>query len=103
MSSQSTTERPAMIRERLERGLRVDALSIRDDSHRHAGHAGAQAGGGHFHVRIVSTDFLNHSQIPRHRLVYQAMGDAMRNDCIHALSIEALTPDEDTSGDLSAE
>ncbi|MDR9413679.1 MAG: BolA family transcriptional regulator [Spiribacter salinus] len=103
MTANLRSERPAMIRERLEQGLSIESLSVRDDSHLHAGHAGAQAGGGHFHVRIVSDDFANHSQVARHRLVYQAMGDAMRNDCIHALSIEALTPDEDASGDLTPE
>lgn len=101
MTAESISDRPAMIRERLERGLRVLSLTVRDDSHLHRGHAGAQAGGGHFHVRIVSEDFIHHSRVARHRLVYQAMGDAMRNDCIHALSIEALTPEEDASGDTS--
>ena len=88
------SERPAMIRTRIEAAINVIDLQVRDDSHLHAGHAGARAGGGHFYVRVVSPDFTGLTLIARHRLIYQAMGDAMRNDCIHALSIDALTPKE---------
>ncbi len=95
MSVPPRAERPAMIRERLEAALPVSHLDVRDDSHLHAGHAGAQAGGGHYHVRITSPAFAGASRIQRHRMVYEALGEAMRNDCIHALGIEALTPDED--------
>lgn len=94
MTQISAAERPAMIRQRLTQALTIEALSVRDDSHLHAGHAGAQAGGGHYHVYVVSPDFDNHPRLARHRLIYQAMGDAIRADCIHALSIEALTPSE---------
>jgi BolA protein len=94
MSDMPRNERPAMIRERLHRALSIEALEIHDDSHRHVGHAGAQAGGGHYTLRIVSHDFAGQQRLRRHRLVYDAIGDAMRNDCIHALSIEALTPTE---------
>ncbi len=94
MSEIPRRERPAMIRSRLENNLSIDSLEVQDDSHRHVGHAGAQAGGGHYSLRIVSDDFAGRRRLQRHRLVYDAMGDAMRNDCIHALSIEALTPAE---------
>ena len=94
MSDIPKAERPQMIRERLEQALQVEQLEIIDDSHLHAGHAGAKAGGGHYRVRIVSPDFAGESRIARHRRVYAALGDAMRNDCIHALSLEALTPDQ---------
>lgn len=90
----SESERVEMIRQRLEQALDVHHLEIQDDSHKHAGHAGAQAGGGHFQVRVVSPDFQGLSTLQRHRKVYEAMGDAMRNDVIHALAIKALTPDE---------
>lgn len=52
-----------MIRERIEQALHVEALSVRDDSHLHAGHAGARAGGGHFHVHVISNDFRGLSQV----------------------------------------
>lgn len=94
MSDASHSERPAMIRERLQRALSIEALEVHDDSHRHVGHAGARAGGGHYSLRIVSPDFVGQRRLQRHRLVYDAIGDAMRDDCIHALSIEALTPTE---------
>jgi BolA protein len=94
LSEPSTTDRPAMIRQRLQAALEVEALAVIDDSHHHVGHAGAQAGGGHYRVRVVSPAFRKLGRIARHRMVYQAMGEAMRNDCIHALSIEALTPEE---------
>ncbi|MDR9406192.1 MAG: BolA family protein [Spiribacter sp.] len=94
MSEPSAAERPQLIRERLHQALTIEALSVRDDSHHHVGHAGAQAGGGHYHVTVVSPDFHNQHRVARHRLIYQAMGDAIRADCIHALSIEALTPTE---------
>ncbi|ABI56071.1 BolA family protein [Alkalilimnicola ehrlichii MLHE-1] len=90
----SGNERVEMIRQRLEQALDVHSLEIQDDSHKHAGHAGAQAGGGHYQVRVVSPDFAGLNTLQRHRKVYGAMGDAMRNDIIHALGIKALTPDE---------
>ena len=90
----SEGERAALIRERLEAALTIEALDIRDDSHKHAGHAGAAAGGSHFQVRVVSPDFAGLPPLQRHRKVYAALGDAMREDVIHALAIQALTPDE---------
>lgn len=70
----------------------VDLL-VKDQSHLHAGHAGAQDGKGHFNVRVVSKLFEGHSRIQRHRLVFDAVSDMMETD-IHALKIHALTPDE---------
>ena len=89
-----TAERVAMIRSRLEEAIPVEHLEIEDESHLHRGHEGAKAGGGHFRVLVVSPRFADQNRIQRHRTVYQAMGDAMRADTIHALSIRALTPDE---------
>ncbi len=88
-------DRVELIRQRLSQALRIERLEVWDDSHLHAGHAGARAGGGHYRVRVVSPDFAGRSRIQRHRMIYDAMGDAMRADTIHALSIQALTPEED--------
>lgn len=85
--------RVAMIRERLTLAFTPTELDIEDDSAKHAGHAGARSGGGHFNVRIVSGEFSGKSQVQRHRLVYDALGDAMQQE-IHALSIQAKAPDE---------
>lgn len=95
------TTRIDMIRQRLSAALQVQELEIIDDSHLHVGHAGARAGGGHYRVRIVRPDFTGQRQLQRHRMVYNALGDAMRNDIIHALNIEALTPAEAGSSTIS--
>jgi len=69
------------------------AIEIIDDSARHAGHAGARDGGGHFRLAIVSPRFAGCRTMERHRLVYDALGPLMKRE-IHALSIDAKTPDE---------
>ena len=66
-------------------------VSVQDDSHLHAGHAGAATGRGHFSVRIVSTAFAGLPPIARHRAVYAAVDTLMQTD-IHALSIHAQPP-----------
>jgi BolA protein len=91
----SNEERVNMIRERINASLHPTALEIVDDSAKHAGHAGARGGGGHFNVSIVSDEFEGKSLIQRHRMVYDALGDAMHKE-IHALSINARTPGEAT-------
>lgn len=68
-------------------------LEVKDDSHRHAGHAGAADGRGHFKVMVVSDAFAGKAPLARHRAVYAALGEMMETD-IHALSIKALTPQE---------
>jgi len=87
-------ERVAMIRDKLTACLSPRELDIQDDSAKHAGHAGAQSGGGHFIVSIVSDAFAGKTPIQRHRMVYDALGrEAMQHE-IHALSIRAKTPEE---------
>jgi BolA protein len=91
-----TAERVATIRSRLEAAFQPDALDVVDESHRHAGHAGARDGRGHFQVRIVSRQFASKRPLERHRLVYAALGTLMQTD-IHALAVNALTPEEAVS------
>lgn len=86
-------ERVELIRVRLNKAFEPAQLDIVDDSHQHVGHAGAASGGGHFTVSIVSEKFSDHSTLERHRMVYQAVDDLMPAE-IHALSIKALTPEE---------
>ena len=81
------------IRSLLSSSLQVKAIEVIDDSHLHAGHAGARDGRGHYRVRIVADDFEGLRPIQRHQLVYRSLGDMMQTD-IHALSIAALTPAE---------
>lgn len=82
------------IRALLQAALQPLSLNVSDDSHRHAGHAGARGGQGHFSVDIVSRAFAGRSPLARHRMVYAALGDMMHTD-IHALAIRARTPGED--------
>lgn len=89
-----TAERIGRIRAALEQELAPLQLEIKDDSAKHAGHAGAREGG-HFRVRLVSEAFRGKSAIERHRLVFAAVADLMGRD-IHALNIDAKTPEEIT-------
>lgn len=86
-------DRVAAIRERLTQQLSPEQLEIVDESHLHAGHAGAASGAGHFAVTIVSDKFQDKSLLERHRMVYMAVDDLMRSE-IHALSIQARTTEE---------
>jgi BolA protein len=88
-----SVERIEMIRERLTNALQPAELKIIDESAKHAGHAGAASGGGHFIVNITAAAFNDKPLIQRHRLVYDAVDDMMQRE-IHALSIQAKTPEE---------
>jgi BolA protein len=90
----STAERLEKIRQLLNAQLAPVSLEIRDDSAQHAGHAGAREGG-HFSVVVVSEQFAGRTRMQRHQLVYDAVSTLMRTD-IHALSIQARTPQEQT-------
>ncbi len=81
----------ALLRERLA-ALSPQSLVIDDESHLHAGHAGAKEGG-HYKITIVATAFAGHNTVKRHRMIHTAVGDLMRGR-IHALSIRAFSPDE---------
>lgn len=80
------------IRTALEAALSPSLLVVTDDSQKHAGHAGARDGRGHFHVQIVSEAFAGLSPLARHRAIYVALGQMMETD-IHALSIQASAPE----------
>jgi BolA protein len=89
----TTAERAALIEARLTAALApVESIRITDDSAQHAGHAGASAGG-HFSVTIVASVFAGKPRVARHRMVYDALADAMQRG-IHALAITAYTPEE---------
>jgi len=83
----------AALRERLA-ALKPLRLDLRDESGQHAGHAGARpSGGSHWQLTIVSEAFRGKSAVARHRMVYEALGDLMKQD-VHALRIEALAPEQ---------
>jgi BolA protein len=86
------------IQAKLEAGLRPERLEIVDDSHRHAGHAGTRAGGeSHFTVTVVSAAFVGLGRIDRQRRVNRLLAEELAGP-VHALSVKALTPDEQDPG-----
>jgi len=87
-----TASRTERLLQRLA-ALQPERVEVTDDSHQHAGHAGAADSRGHFTVLVVSKRFAGLSTLRRHRLVYEAVGDMMTTD-LHALSIQALAPGE---------
>ena len=86
-----SSETIELLRQRLAL-LQPETVVIVDDSHRHAGHAGARDGG-HYQLQLVAQAFAGKSTIARHRMIYDAAGDLMRGQ-IHALSIRAEVPGE---------
>jgi len=69
------------------------SLEIIDESSKHAGHAGARDGGGHYVLKIVSDRFAGNNTVARHRMIYSALGNLMKRE-IHALTIQAITPND---------
>ena len=90
-------ERLSRIEAALRQAFAPDELRVEDESHLHAGHAGAQSGRGHFRVHITAEAFRDRKLLARHRAVYDALGDMMQTD-IHALAIHARAPGESTGG-----
>lgn len=84
--------RPALIESRLYSNLDATHVEVMDDSQLHAGHLGAEGGGGHFRVVVVSPRFEGVSRLEAQRMVYRALGDLM-DGAIHALQMQTLTPD----------
>lgn len=81
-----------LIKQKLN-ALNPQSIELIDNSAAHAGHEGAKSGGGHYHITIVAEVFAGKSQVQRHQMIYQALGEMMRQQ-IHALGINALTPTE---------
>ena len=82
------------IRRKLTERLAPSRLEIVDESHRHAGHAGARPEGEtHFAVTIVAAEFTGLNRVARQRLVYGILADELASR-VHALSLTTLAPDE---------
>ena len=86
-------KRIALFEEDLRKSFAIEHLDIEDESHLHAGHAGAASGGGHFKLTIISPDFKGLTSLARHRAVYAALNEHIPQE-IHALTIFAKTPEE---------
>ena len=83
------------IRTKLTARFAPTRLEIVDESHRHAGHAGAHpAGETHFAVTIVAAAFAGQNRVARQRLVYQTLADELATR-VHALSLTTLAPGEE--------
>ena len=86
-------ERIILFEADLQQAFAIKSLQIDDESHLHAGHAGAASGGGHFKLTIVSPEFKGMNLVARHRAIYAALNRHITKE-IHALTIVALTPEE---------
>ncbi len=84
-------DRRARIEEKLRESFDASYVLVLDESHLHAGHAGAREGGGHFRAVVVSPHFEGKLPVERQRLVYAVLAEEMGRD-IHALSMQTLTP-----------
>ena len=86
------------IRERLQTALAPERLEVVDESHLHAGHAGARPGGeSHFRLLVVASAFAGRTRVERQRMVHAALADLLRTD-IHALAMATRTPEEASRG-----
>ena len=94
MNEDISKQRQQLITERLLSALDPSEIAVIDESHLHHKHQEAvQHGGGHFKLRIVSEKFVDKTELERHRMIYLALGESIGQE-IHALSIKALTEDE---------
>lgn len=83
-----------MIERKLKEAFSPLALEVIDESHQHAGHAGAhEQGESHFRVKIVAEAFAGKSRVERHRLVNQTLEQELKSR-IHALAVRAMAPEE---------
>lgn len=89
------SKRAETIEKILTEAFMPSQVLVKDQSHLHAGHAGAADGKGHFDVTLVSSKFDGQSRINRHRMVYDALSSYMQSD-IHALRINAISPTDQT-------
>jgi BolA protein len=88
--------RIALFEHDLQKSFAIEHLHIEDESHLHAGHAGAATGGGHFKLTIVAPEFKGMGLVARHRAIYAALNRHIPTE-IHALTINATAPGESGS------
>jgi BolA protein len=94
MSSTATGPVATEMLKRLHSALSPSRVALTDDSEKHRGHGGYNpAGESHFTLEIESAAFAGKSRVERQRMVYQALGELMR-ERVHALSIRASAPGE---------
>ncbi len=89
----TTSARARLIDQRLREHLDAIHVEVIDDSALHAGHLGAEGGGGHFRVVVVSPRFEGAGRVAAQRMVYAALGDLLEHE-IHAVQMKTFTPGE---------
>jgi BolA protein len=89
--SAAVSDRRTRIEQALRERLNAVHVEVVDESHLHAGHAGAASGAGHFRVTVVSPRFEGLSRVAAQRLVYGAIGELMGPE-IHAFAMATFTP-----------
>lgn len=94
----TTPPRARQIEDRLRERLAAVHVEVLDDSARHADHLGAEGGGGHFLVLVVSPRFEGVGRVAAQRMVYGALADLMTRD-IHALQMRTMTPAQWAGGE----
>jgi BolA protein len=87
------SERSERIAAALQDRLAPAHVDVADESHLHAGHAGAASGGGHFRATVVSERFVGLSRVRAQRIVYDALREELGGE-IHALALRCLTPEQ---------
>jgi BolA protein len=86
---------------KLEAALAPIRLEIEDESHLHAGHSGARAGGEtHYRIKVASARFSGKGRLERHRMIYALLAEEMRQG-VHALALQTQAPDEFTAKDIA--
>lgn len=88
------SELAALIDTLLRDKLSAALVDVIDESHLHAGHAGARSGGKHFRVTVVAAAFEGKTPIARHRLVNDALKEQLQSGAIHALALTTKSPSE---------
>ncbi|MFQ5780390.1 MAG: BolA family protein [Nitrospiria bacterium] len=89
-TSEATKEK---IERKMNEQLSATYVEIIDESWKHAGHAGAASGGGHFILLVVANRFEGTSLLDRNRMVFDLLKEEMKGE-IHALAVKAMTPQE---------
>jgi BolA protein len=92
MTAQSQATKAAIER-KIKTDLDAIHVEVEDESWKHAGHAGAAAGGGHFTLVVVSPKFEGLNPLDRRRLVFSVLQSEMQGE-IHALTVRAMSPSE---------
>ncbi|MBL4802670.1 MAG: BolA family transcriptional regulator [Emcibacter sp.] len=82
------------IEQKLRAALNISEMELVDESHKHAGHAGAREGGeSHYRLMVVSPDFTGKNRVARQREIYRILKQEMAGP-VHALSLDIRSPEE---------